>query len=62
MKYPLNIFLHNIALWYQQISTHKVAKIQLLGTIIVYIKHKRIQGVENDVLAPKTVENQRLYG
>ena len=62
MKYPLNIFLHNIASWYRQISTHKVAKIQLLGTIIVYIKYKRIQGVEIEVLAPKTVENQRLYG
>ena len=62
IKYPLNIFLHNIASWYWQISTHKVAKIQLLGTIIVYIKYKRIQGVENDVLAPKTIENQRLYG
>ena len=62
MKYPLNIFLHNIASGYRQISPHKVAKIQLLGTIIVYIKYKRIQGVENDVLAPKTIENQRLYG
>ena len=62
MKYPLNIFLHNIASWYWQISTHKVAKIQLLGTIIIYIKYKRIQGVENEVLAPKTVENQRFYG
>ena len=31
MKYPLNTFLHNIASWYGQISTHKVAKIQLLG-------------------------------
>ena len=59
MKYPLNIFLHTIASWYRQISTHKVAKIQLLGTIIIYIKYKRIQGVENEVLAPKTVENQR---
>ena len=62
MKYPLNIFLHNIASWYRQISTDKVAKIQLLGTIIVYIKYERIQGVEIEVLAPKTVENQRLYG
>ena len=32
MKYPLNIFLHNIASWYRQISTYKVAKIQILGT------------------------------
>ena len=38
MKYPLNIFLHNIVLWYGQISTHKVAKIQLLVTIIHYTK------------------------
>ena len=60
MKYPLNIFFHIIASWYQQISTHKFAKIQLLGTIIVYIKYKRIQGVENEVLAQKTVENQRF--
>ena len=36
MKYPLNIFLHNIALWYRQISTDNVAKIQLLGTKIHY--------------------------
>ena len=59
MKYPLNMFLHNLASWYRQISTDKVAKIQLLGTIIIYIKYKRIQGVENEVLAPKMVENQR---
>ena len=38
MKYPLNIFLQNIASWYKQISTHKVAKIQLLGTKIHYTK------------------------
>ena len=38
MKYPLNIFLHNIVLWYRQISTHKVAKIKLLGTKIHYTK------------------------
>ena len=38
MKYPLNIFLHNIVLWYQQISTDKIAKIQLLGTKIHYDK------------------------
>ena len=36
MKYPLNIFLHNIASWHRQISTHKVAKIQLKGTKIYY--------------------------
>ena len=44
MKYPLNIFLHNIVIssWYGQISTHKVAKIQLLGTKIHYTKFKRI--------------------
>ena len=62
MKYPLNMFLHNKASWYRQISTDKVAKIQLLGLKIVYIKYKRIQGVENEVLARKTVENQRFYG
>ena len=62
MKYPLNMFLHNIASWYWQISTHKVAKIQLLGRKIQYIKFYRIQGVENEVLARKTVENQRFYG
>ena len=38
MKYPLNILLHNIAWWYWQISTDKVAKIQLLGTKIHYTK------------------------
>ena len=38
MKYPLNILLHNIASWYGQIFTHKVAKIQLLGTKIHYTK------------------------
>ena len=62
MKYPLNIFFHIIASWYGQISTHKVAKIELLGTIIVYIKYKLIQGVENEILALKTVENRRFYG
>ena len=56
------MFLHNIASWYRQISTDKVAKIQLSWTIIVYIKYKRIQGVEKGVLARKTVENQRFYG
>ena len=30
--------LHNIDSWYRQISTHKVAKIQLLGTKIHYNK------------------------
>ena len=39
---------------------HKVAKIQLLGTKIHYIKFQRIKGVENEVLARKTVENQRF--
>ena len=62
MKYPLNIFLHNIASWYWQISTHKVAKIQLLGAKIHYTKFLRTLGVENEVLAQKTVENQRFYG
>ena len=38
MKYPLYIFLHNIASWYGQISSRKVAKIQLLGTKIHYTK------------------------
>ena len=43
MKYPLNIFLHNIASWYRQISTYKVAKIQILGTnfnILNFSKYK----------------------
>ena len=62
MKYPPNIFLHNIASWYWQTSTHKVAKIQLLGTKIPYTKSKRIFDVENEVLVRKTVENQRFYG
>ena len=34
MKHPSKIFLQNIASRYRQISTHKVAKIQLLGTKI----------------------------
>ena len=38
MKYPLNIFLQNIASWYSQISTDKVSKIQLLGTKTHYTK------------------------
>ena len=38
MKHPLKIFLQNIASRYRQISTHKVAKIQLLGTNIYFIK------------------------
>ena len=38
LKYPLDIFLQNIALLYCQVSTHKVAKIQLLGTKIHYTK------------------------
>ena len=38
MKYPLNMFLQNIASWYWQFSTVKVAKIQLLGTKIHYTK------------------------
>ena len=42
MKYPLNIFLHNIASWYWQISTQKVAKIQLLGTKVHYTKFYQI--------------------
>ena len=60
MKYLLNIFLHNISSWYWQISTHKVAKIQLLGTIIHYIKYKRIQGVENEVLARKNGRKSKI--
>ena len=32
------MFLHNIASWYRQVSTDKVAKIQLLGTKIPYTK------------------------
>ena len=62
MKYHVIIFLHNIASWNQQICTHKVTKIQLLGTKILYTKFKRIQGVEKEVLAQKTVDNQRFYG
>ena len=61
MKYPQKKFLKNIASWYCQISTHKVAKIQLLGTKIPYTKSWRIWGVENEVLARKTEENQRFY-
>ena len=38
MKYTLYIFFYNIASWYQQISTHNVAKIQLVGTKIHYTK------------------------
>ena len=34
MKHPLKIFLQNIASRYRQISAHKVAKIQLVGTKI----------------------------
>ena len=36
MNETSKIFLHNIASWYRQISAHKVAKIQLLGTKIHY--------------------------
>ena len=42
MKYPLNIFLHNIASLYRQISTYKVAKIKILETKIHYTKFLRI--------------------
>ena len=62
MKYPLNILLHNIASSCRQISTHKVAKIQLLWIKIHYTKFSPIYSVENEVFAPKTVENQRFYG
>ena len=62
MKYPLNIFFCNMASWYRQISTHNVAKIQLSETKIHYTEFYRILGVENEVLALKTVENQRFYG
>ena len=62
MKYPLNIFFCNVASWYRQISTHNVAKIQLSETKIHYTEFYRIYGVENEVLALKTVENQRFYG
>ena len=51
---------YSIMIW--KISTHKVAKIQLLGTKIHYTKFQRIKGVENEVLAQKTTENQRFYG
>ena len=61
MKYRLDIFLHNVPSWYWQTSTHKVAKIQLLVTKIHHTKFYRLYGVENEVLAQKTVENQRSY-
>ena len=38
MKYPLNIYLQIIGSWDCEISTHKVAKILLLGTEIHYTK------------------------
>ena len=38
IKNPLNVFLQNIASSYRQISTHKVAKIQLLGKKFHYTK------------------------
>ena len=60
MKYPQKKFLKNIASWYCQISTHKVAKIQLLGTKIPYTKSWRIWGVENEVLARKTEEKSKI--
>ena len=62
MKHPSKIFLQNIASRYRQISTHKVAKVQLLGTKIYYTKFQRLQGIENEVLARKTVENQTFCG
>ena len=62
MKHPLKIFLQNIASRYRQTSAHNVAKIQLLMTNIHYTKFSRILGVENEVLAWKTVENQTFYG
>ena len=43
--------MHNIAWYYRQVSTHKVAKIQLLLTEIHYTELYRIYGVENEVLA-----------
>ena len=39
----------------------KGCKNQLLGTKIHYAKSKIIFGVENEVLARKTVENQGSY-
>ena len=48
MKHPLKIFLHNIASWYRQVSTQKVAKILLLWTKIHYT-----QIFENKVLKMK---------
>ena len=60
MKHPSKIFLQNIASRYRQISTHKVAKILLSLTKIHYTKFQRKKGVENEVLARKTVENQRF--
>ena len=60
MKYPLNILFQKIASTYRQIYAHKVAKILLSWTKIHYTKFQRKQGVENEVLARKTVENQRF--
>ena len=54
MKHPLTIFLQDIASWYWQISTHKITKIQLLGTQIHSSKFYQILGVENEVSARKT--------
>ena len=38
MKHPSKIFLQVIASYYRQVSTHKVAKIQLLVTKFHYTK------------------------
>ena len=56
MKHPSKIFLQSIASRYRQISSQKVAKIQLLGKKLFILN-----SCENKVLAQKTVENQRFW-
>ena len=60
MKHPSKTFFQNLASRYRQISAHEVAKILLSWTNIHYTKFQRKLGVENEVLARKTVENQRF--
>ena len=55
MKYPLNIFLHNIVSCYRQICTHKVAKIQLLGKKFIILNFS-----EYKVLKMKFWHGKRL--
>ena len=63
MKYPLKYtFLQNIASRYCQISTHKVAKILIIsGQNFNHTKSfSEYKVLQNEVLARKTVENQRI--